>query len=547
MFTSAERGPARATRRAFAALTLAAFMMTATGCATWKVQPLSKLTYPDYQLVRQDARFHLTDGRKVTLRVVEVDYPLVRGRLLRETSQDAVGREMRLMSRNDELVEVDCRDVTKLEIFKSNGAGTVVAVVAGITVAVVLIAIAASDDEPSYSSSSSSSCPVLYVRGGDGDGTGDTLVGEPYAGAAAKSIRRWDLLPLPVGCAEAARLDLRLVNEARETQYTDAARLVLVDHAPGARVVATNDQEVLAVGAARPALGVATLDGTDVTALVAREDSLRWETDLSGCEGRPDFPLSEGLVADFAAPATGARPVLELDVGNTYWLDMVMNRFLALLGDRFESGLERAGRDAAGPRLRSWLAREGVDLKVEVRTADGWREVGGVRPVGPLALRHVAVPLPTDTATGDGALTVRVTGGSGFWRVDRVALSMADETPVRSLRVPPLAVTDRDGRDQLVTVATDDGACQALARIGDALALTFAPPPVAPGLVRGAFFESNGYYVAHQPLQSARSLGTFRTIVDEPGALARFSLDLYRGYCEIASRLPRAAPMRGSS
>lgn len=544
MFSSVSRGPTRGAWRAFSALTLMMFLVTATGCSTWKVQPLTKLSYPDYQLVRESARFHLADGRIVTMEVVEVDYPLVRGRPLHDLPHDELGRDIHMSLDNSNLVEVDCRDVTKLELHKTSGSATAIAIVAGFAVAVILILAAASDDEPSYSSSSTSSCPVLYVSGGGGE----VLVGEPYAGAAAKSIQRRDLLALPAGCAETARLDLRLTNEARETQYTDAARLVLVDHAGGTRIVATNEQDALAVGEARPARDVTTLDGTDVTTLVANTDSLQWETDLSGCVGRPEFPLVEGLVASFTPPAGGGQPVLELDLGNTYWLDLVMNRFLALLGDRFESGMERAGHERTGPRLRSWLTREGVDLKVEVRSADGWREVGCVRPVGPLALRRVAVPLPADLAAGAEPLSVRLTGGAGFWRVDRIALSAAAAAPITVRRLDPLTVTDQDGHDQRGLVTAEDGRCQALERIGDTIALTFAVPPAAPGLARSAFFESSGYYVAHQPVQSARSLATFRTIVDEPGALSRFSLDLFRKYCEIALRTPVAVDQpRGAS
>jgi hypothetical protein len=537
MFTTSSRGPARLARRVFSALTLVMFLVTVTGCSTWKVQPITKLSYPDYQLVRESARFHLVDGRTVTMEVVEVDYPLVRGWLLSDLPHDELGRDVHGSPANSNLVEVDCRDVTKLELRKTSGTTTAVAIVAGFAVVVILILAAASDDEPSYSSTSTSSCPVLYVSGGGAD----VLVGEPYAGAAAKSIQRRDLLALPTGCAEAARLDLRLTNEARETQYTDTARLVLVDHARGARVVATNEQDALAVGEARPALDVTTLAGTDVTPLVAGADSLQWETDLSGCVGRPEFPLVEGLVASFTPPTGGGQPVLELDLGNTYWLDLVMNRFLALLGDRFESGMERASHERTGPRLRSWLTREGVDLTVEVQTGDGWREVGCVRPVGPLALRRVAVPLPADLAAGAGPLTVRLTGGAGFWRVDRVALSAAAAPLATVQRLDALAVTDQDGRDQRGLVAAEDGRCQALERIGDTIALTFAVPPAAPGLERSAFFESSGYYVAHRPVQSARSLATFRTIVDEPGALSRFSLDLFRKYAEVALRTPVTA------
>jgi len=202
--------------------------------------------------------------------------------------------------------------------------------------------------------------------------------------------------------------------------------------------------------------------------------------------------------------------------------------------------MERASRASTEPRLSRWIEREGIDLKVEWHGPGGWEKVGLVKSVGPLALRHVVVPLPDMEADPESSLiTLRVSGGSGFWKIDQIGLSAVIDEQVNSHSIAPSLVKTPEGADELELVSAVDGNYQILANMSDRVSLKFDPPPVASGMIRSAFFQSNGYYLAHEPIQNKRSISTFKTILNEEGALARFSLDLFRKYYELCLNTPR--------
>lgn len=537
------RGSDRIAFRLLGVIALTSFLMMTSGCATWKATPVTRLTVDDPGLTQKSIRFHLQSGEVVGMRVVEIDYPFVRGwPLAAERSGEEIGSggqdSRRIADIPEEQLQVDCRDVVRMEILRTDvGVAIVVAAVAVTAAVLVIAAIGSGGGQPPPSSQSS--CPTLYVRGEGGP----RLVGEVFAGAAVRAVQRDDLMPLPgVG---AGPMQCIMVNEARETQYTDFAELVLADHEPGTRAVATCAQQVLLVGPSQPPLSAIDALGTDRTDEVVRADERLWQTDLAVLAEQAAPRLTEELVLAFPRPAAGDQAVLELECGNTYWLDMVMNRFLALMGGGFKDGMERAGRPKNGPRLKEWLRREGIELKVESWGSTGWKEVAYVPSVGPLALRHVAVPLPADCWPADDAtIRIRVSGGSGFWMIDQVALSTVSPGSATVHHLAPVGVTGADGSDQAPLVAAVDGRYQVLSDTGDRFDLAFDVPAAAPGVERTAFFHSNGYYVAHEPIQNSRSVATLKTILDEKGALARFSLDLYRKYCDIAARSPVRADGR---
>jgi hypothetical protein len=263
-----------------------------------------------------------------------------------------------------------------------------------------------------------------------------------------------------------------------------------------------------------------------------------WQTDLGQAVDRPAPPLRESLELTFAP--SGGRPILELTLANTAWIDALMGRFFALMDTHLESYLARGNEPAAGPRIQAWREREGLDLRVEAEIGGRFVPVAVVPTVGPMALRRVAVPLPP--ALGAGPVRVRVSGGVGFWRVDQAALS--DERPLTAAvqRLTPSLAVDPTGRDQRPALRATDGQSHVLADRGERLDLRFALPPLAPGRVRSGFLFTHGYYNVHRPPQGDWSPLVLRDIRDRPGALAEFGLGLYQAY----SRLTASARVEGS-
>jgi hypothetical protein len=412
-----------------------------------------------------------------------------------------------------ETVRLDLREARSVEVRTVSVGRTIAAIILypvlayGILVLIVLL--------------TKSSCPFVYV---EEEGGALGLVGEAYPGATSRSTQRDDLLPLP---PLGPKPRLVLANGADETQYTDVLEALVVDVPAGRRVLATHDARLLTVRDGIAPIRAADLDGRDVLPTVRDADAAVWQTDLDEATRREPSPAREGLVVEFPPQPAGTQLALELDAGNTPWLDLVFGRFFALMGEDLDRRLDRGDRPEKREPILAWRAREGVDLGVEIEREGSWSRVATVPTVGPAALRRFAVPLPP--ADG-GPLRVRMTGGVGFWRFDHVALAPVDGPPPSAVAVAPRRAMAWDGADVRAALAASDGVYQVLAEKGQEVELRFELPEAAPGTARTAFLHTSGYYRVHPPPQPHRSNGTLLVLAREPGALSRFSLDLYRAY-----------------
>lgn len=533
-----------ALRRA-ALVALLAFLPT--GCGFWRAVPVTSLQSGEEKVEGVELRFKLKgDPRQWHLVVQRVDLPFVDGAAWAESAGVSSPPPMgpndpwapgesqvaapaapgpaaaTLPAVAESPRRVDLRTLEDVEIY-SPGRGVLFTAGTVLLVLLVLAVIAAA---------TKSSCPFVYV---DGPG-GPVFAGEAYSGATSRAVQRDDLLPLPPLAGPTARL--RLANEARETQLTDRLELVLVDHDPWVRALSTHDARPVLVSAAAAPTEARDLDGAEVTALVRADDRATWATDLDAAAARTPAPRREGVVATFPAPPAGTRPVLELRAGNTPLLDVVFGRFYALAGDGLERFQEMGADPSKAGEIRAWRLREGVDLLVETWRNGGWERAAVVPTPGPVSLRTIAVPLPPFEP--GAAARIRVSGGVGFWTVDRMGLSaLVDDAPAVR-RLAPATAQDAAG-DVRPLLATTDGRYHVLPDAGAVLPLTFELPPLAPGAARDAFLETTGYYLIHRPPQAERSVVTLQRLWSEPGALGRFTLDIYRGYRTALAAAPQAS------
>lgn len=506
--------------RSCAAVTLILFLFLS--CSKWEHVSVDQVE-ADYgtTILDKHVRFHAANGSMWDVKVLGVDFPIVTGTLWKD--------------KTGATVEVDLRQITQIDVYGIDGTKTTLLVVfLALSVVVLIAAIAASEEKSSPPPSSGSSCPIVYVRAPDAT----HRVGEAYAGAAFRSVQRNDLLPVP--SVSEPVMHCVFVNEAREVQYTDQLQLVVVDHPTGTRAVSTVDQAPMLVENERgPVRGTDAL-GNDVTAALAHDDDRVVETDWTRVMKSESPPLRESITATFPRPDTGGDPVLELVMDNSYWLDFTLAAFFAGAGGEYGGYMNLWNDAGATPWIQGWLAREGVSLTVEQRRGEQWETVAVVPPVGPVALRRVAVPLRAVDAGSD--VEVRVSGGTGFWRVDQMALATASAAESRTTRVAPSRAVQPGGQSQLDLVATTDGRYQVLKQPGDRLDFDFAMPPMEEGMTRSTFLFSNGYYnIDAPPAQQAANPSEFAARLKREGGLASLGIDLYHHYDELARKTPLRA------
>ncbi len=383
-------------------------------------------------------------------------------------------------------------EATKIETYKLSpwkiGGLSAGAAVAGVALMALLIA--------------SSSCPTVHVI----DGAQQTLAGEAYPGAIFRSVQRDDLLALP--SVDGRTLTLRLTNSNPEIQYTDSAKVILVEHGPSQRALATHDgRAVLVEGTQAPSRAV-DLDGNDVMDRVRAIDDAVWQSDLDRAFLARRRDLREGLIVTFERPQGNA---LEITAENTLWMSAVFHQGFEMLGSTFGPTMNAANKaERAG--IEAWRAREGVDLRVEILRDGAWTQVAVVQTPGMAALRTMLVPI----GVGDAEeLQVRMSGGFGFWRIGSVALTtIVDESPETTV----IAATND-------LMAEKDGRYHVLSEYGQAVDLTFDLPEAIGA--RSAFLASSGWYNPLPPRRKLPQVTALNMLRTTPGGLAQLGIDLY--------------------
>jgi hypothetical protein len=506
--------PARPERsRGFRAAALVTLLTFLVSCHSWRAVPLTEYEEKRSEDAAERIRITPADGgAPFVVRVTRLDYPNVTG-----YAESEEGRT------TDKVVTYDLTKTTKIEVWRLDGWNTAF-LVGGIVLGALLVAAL-------VVALTKTSCPFVYVD----DGTGLRFVGEAYSGATSRATQRGDMLPLPpLGRTPS----LVLSNEAWERQFTDLLEIVVVDHPGTSRALATPDAGIVLVGAPVDPRAAVDLEGADARGRLLSSDGDDWQTDLAAAARQAVPPTREGLVLSFPGPGGGVPVALEVDGGNTPWLDVVFGRFFALLGDRLTAYQDDTDRPESAAASLAWREREGVDLLVEVEREGAWRRVTVVPTVGPASRRHFAVPLG---ALPPGEVRIRLSGGVGFWRFDRVALAPVVPGPLASSRHAPTSASPAraEVRSQL---ARADGDYQVLEDRGDRIKLSFDLPAPAAGLERDAFLHTSGYYRVNRPPQASLSVGTLLQLRDEPGSLSRFSIDLYRGYERLAAAGPGPTP-----
>ena len=364
------------------------------------------------------------------------------------------------------------------------------------------------------------SCPLIYVLDADGNWE---LLGEAFTGAISKAMSRTDVLAVPL--PQGNEVELLVANESREIEYIDLARLVVVDTPASTRAVATHTSDLVLIGEEILPRSAADINGPAPAERLNASDGRAWFTDLAAVAGADEGARREWLVVDF--PAMPGESALLLDLRNTWWSNQVAGEIYRAHGARLERNMERASDPDKAQDLLDFRKESGFDLRVEVEIGGEWQEVATVPSVGPAAFREMVVPLPES----DQQQRVRLSGGVGFWEVDRTALVALKGTPV-TRRIAPLAA-ERAGDSELAALASIDGEHAVMER-DESIHLRFALPEAVPGQDRSLFFETHGYY---QPLAEEstriRPLLPTRLWLD-PTVAGQISVELYREFLSAA-------------
>lgn len=298
---------------------------------------------------------------------------------------------------------------------------------------------------------------------------------------------------------EHGKVRVRLDNPSGAPRGVDAAKLVVVDHPPGAGVAPDAQGTVRALaGPVAPARAV-DRTGRDILPLVAQKDASFWRS--PGGDSAPGTAASarDELTFEFPRPSGARRARLIVNAANTMWPVEFAREILA------------RGEGAGPGRAPKPAYREGEFIKLGVRleTVFGWQTGQVIFAGGPLPAETIAYGLDLRDIKG---MTVRIKlePPAGFWIIDYLAL---DFGPAAAPDAAVVDVEDVEGPDAagiLHALSEEDGADLFLLDPGAAAVLAFTAPPQKAGMERTLFLRTVSRY--EMPPRGSR-----------PAALARLS------------------------
>ena len=394
------------------------------------------------------------------------------------------------------------------------------------------------------SSTESASCPLVDTF----DGRHFVLDAEPLGGSIYRGAERTDVVRLDRVVPADGEYRLRLRNDQQEIDHVDALSLRVVDHAPGTEVVPASDGRPYVVrGLVAPTwarvLPTSRLDRSHVpvAALLSQTDGETWASDFRGRDPGVPEQLRDGVELEFPRPAAVDHAVLLVRAGATALAPRALRATLALHGRDLPRFYERLERDPAARAAYERAREREVLPAVRVLDRSGWRVAGLVRDLPSLVLRDQAVPI--DLRDVDGAVVrLRIDGPPGFWSLDRAVLATEDGTlPSESRASLSTAVTD-DGRDVGDVLSRPDHRRHLLRPGQDSVTLRFPAPPPRPGWRRTLLLEATGYYGLIVPAEGQPRPEEFRRLVDEPGGVARFTLEWLRRRPQGVASAAAASP-----
>lgn len=358
-----------------------------------------------------------------------------------------------------------------------------------------------------------SSCPYIYVN----DGESYVFEGEIYGGAIAANLARDDYMPLPHIKVNNNNYLLRLSNELKERQYTDLARLMVINHPKDKKVLLDKKGNPHLIGNPQSAEKALSLSGDNLLNAMKSTDK---EVYLFN-----DKEYTKNAVLfTFRKPANAKTAKLLLNGKNTLWFDYIFGEFLGKFGDSYNTYMQKQSKIDPSERLKRMTDND-FPLSVYVKTSTGWQQVDYLFTVGPLASRDFVVPLDISGIAGDN-LEIKIETGFMFWELDYTAIDYSRDNDLQVTVVDPSLATGTGLKDWTLALAKADEQYMAQENTGDVTGIIYKAPPAPQNLSQSVFLHTRGYYELvrdFKGLPQIQSLNKFKT----PGYFSFFSREKY--------------------
>jgi hypothetical protein len=360
------------------------------------------------------------------------------------------------------------------------------------------------------------SCPTFYTH----DDTGWSIQAEGFSASVARAFEATDVDAMWTARPSAGIFDVLMTNEALETHVVDSVRLIAVQRPANGRVLRAGTLYYPAKVLRAP-MSCTSPNGDCLTEVGAIDDRAY----LSPADAQ-NLAAKETLELTF--PASRGRSGIVVAARNSLLNTFLFYQGLAYMGRTAGEWFTRLNHSTA-EGLQGFLAFDKLlgDIDITIKGRDGtFRSVGSYAEVGPIAREVQLVPLPDDSMTDRGPITVRLVMTAGNWKLDYVGLADLD-SPVTPVFLDPVAVLENGKANRSALERLKDPHAHLVTYPRDAYTIRFELPPGDHEL----FLESRGYYYewirkSWLPDESAWDL--MKMLLDPEGAMRRLA-PVYKG------------------
>jgi hypothetical protein len=413
-------------------------------------------------------------------------------------------------------VSVPLKDVELVWVKKIDPGLTFLATLGGIgvTLGAIVVIIAALKE----------SCPFIYSFNGERY----VFDAEPFGGAICEGLKRTEWCALEEIKEADGRYNILITNEVDETQYTDELKLVVVDHAPEARVVSDALGKMHTVSNPLSPRRAFDRNGRDLLPAVGTNDWKFWLTRTAEMSRDTTSPTKEELVFEFPKPEGAKTARLIFNGCTTLWGSHMIKKLLDLYGNTVQEWYRDV--NSQGPSLMKTMLmdvrEELYQLHIRVETPRGWASRGLIQGGGPLISEDRLYSFDVSDVPGD-TLRVKLTPAATYWMINWLAVDYSEDQPLIVNEVAPLEAQDALGRDVRDLLLLEDGRYLAMPRTGEKARVSFLSPPRKEGSQRSVFIKAGGYYDIHLEAEAAPQTEMIQKMLSEPGFITRYAVEEY--------------------
>lgn len=370
----------------------------------------------------------------------------------------------------------------------------------------------------------SESCPFIYSF----DGKNYVFDAEPYGAAICQRLKRTEWCGLEYVKEIDGQYKIMIANELDETQYTDEAKLLVVDHPTGTMIAPDGSGKIHSISSPIPPSHATDGEGKDISPLISLKDGIYWQTCVEKRNPDRKEDLRDELILEFPKPAKAKKAKLYVNASTSLWGSQVAKRFLELHGNKIDEWYDEVNNlGPAYQQIMKWFLKEELYLlHIRVNTNDGWESKGTIYGGGPFVSEDKAYLIDISDVP-DETLKIKIVPPATFWKIDCLAIDYSENKDLQIHELSANQALDSQGWDVRESLAKTDNNYLIMPNKGDNAEVIFQAPPKMDGWERSIILKATGYYDIHLQAKGEPQYDVLEKFHNEPGFTIQFALREY--------------------